>query len=105
MNWRAASAYGAVPSPLRHWIADTLVPSLPARLGRMAQRSFLAMPRTPEAMFFDNFAGIGLKRQAALLSPAHAANATATAPMDPREATSTGRTGPARRSTGCSIPT
>jgi asparagine synthase (glutamine-hydrolysing) len=76
VNWRAASAYGAVPSPLRHWIADTLVPSLPARLGRMAQRSFLAMPRTPEAMFFDNFAGIGLKRQAALLSPAHAANAT-----------------------------
>ena len=70
VNWRAASAYGAVPSPLRHWIADTLVPSLPARLGRMAQRSFLAMPRTPEAMFFDNFAGIGLKRQAALLSPA-----------------------------------
>ena len=76
VNWRAASAYGAVPAPLRHWIADTLVPSLPARLGRIAQRSFLAMPRTPEAMFFDNFAGIGLKRQATLLAPAHAAHAT-----------------------------
>jgi asparagine synthase (glutamine-hydrolysing) len=35
------------------------------------------MPRTPEAMFFDNFAAIGLKRQGMLLSPAFAAQATA----------------------------
>jgi asparagine synthase (glutamine-hydrolysing) len=76
VNWRAASAYGAVPAPLRHWIADTLVPSLPSRLGRLAQRSFLAVPRTPEAMFFDNFAAIGLERQGALLTPAYAAQAT-----------------------------
>jgi asparagine synthase (glutamine-hydrolysing) len=34
------------------------------------------MPRTPEAMFFDNFAAIGLARQATLLSPAMAAQAT-----------------------------
>ncbi|MDQ3350138.1 MAG: asparagine synthase C-terminal domain-containing protein, partial [Acidobacteriota bacterium] len=76
VNWRAASAYGAVPAPLRHWISDTLVPNLPARLARVAKRSFLAMPRTPEAMFFDNFAAIGLKRQATLLSGALAALAT-----------------------------
>jgi asparagine synthase (glutamine-hydrolysing) len=76
VNWRAAAAYGAVPAPLRQWIADTLVPSLPARLGRVARRSFLAMPRTPEAMFFDNFAAIGLERQAALLTGAYAAQAT-----------------------------
>ncbi|MDQ3212643.1 MAG: asparagine synthase (glutamine-hydrolyzing) [Acidobacteriota bacterium] len=76
VNWRAASAYGAVPAPLRHWISDTLVPNLPARLGRLAKRSFLAMPRTPEAMFFDNFAAIGLKRQATLLSGPFAALAT-----------------------------
>ena len=55
-----------------HWIADTAgAAACRRRLGRYAQRSFLAMPRTPEAMFFDNFAGIGLRRQAALLSPAH----------------------------------
>ncbi|MEP6918819.1 MAG: asparagine synthase (glutamine-hydrolyzing), partial [Acidobacteriota bacterium] len=77
VNWRAASAYGVVPAPLRAWIADTLVPSLPARLGRYAKRSFLAMPRTPEAMFFDNFAAIGLRRQGLLLSPAFASQATA----------------------------
>jgi asparagine synthase (glutamine-hydrolysing) len=76
VNWRAGAAYGAVPAPLRQWISSTLVPSLPSRLGRIAQRSFLAMPRTPEAMFFDNFAGIGLTRQAALLAPAHASRAT-----------------------------
>jgi asparagine synthase (glutamine-hydrolysing) len=76
VNWRAASAYGAVPAPLRSWIADTLVPSLPGRLGRLAQRSFLAVPRTPEAMFFDNFAAVGLERQAALLTSVHAARST-----------------------------
>jgi asparagine synthase (glutamine-hydrolysing) len=77
VNWRAASAYGAVPAPLRAWISDTLVPNLPGRLRRLARRSFLAVPRTPEAMFFDNFAAIGLARQAALLSSAHRAHATA----------------------------
>jgi asparagine synthase (glutamine-hydrolysing) len=67
-NWRAAAAYGVVPAPLRRFVADAVVPALPARLGRYARRSFLAMPRTPEAMFFDNFAAIGLRRQAALLA-------------------------------------
>jgi asparagine synthase (glutamine-hydrolysing) len=76
VNWRAAAAYGVVPAPLRAWIARTVVPRLPSRLGRYAQRSFLAMPRTPEAMFFDNFAAIGLRRQASLLSPAFASQAT-----------------------------
>jgi asparagine synthase (glutamine-hydrolysing) len=85
-NWRAAAAYGAVPAPLRTWIADALVPRLPSRLGRLAQRSFLAMPRTPEAMFFDNFAAMGLRRQAALLSPALAAHATAESAYGPSRA-------------------
>jgi asparagine synthase (glutamine-hydrolysing) len=76
VNWRAAAAYGVVPAPLRAWIARTVVPRLPARLGRYAQRSFLAMPRTPEAMFFDNFAAIGLRRQASLLAPPFASQAT-----------------------------
>jgi asparagine synthase (glutamine-hydrolysing) len=34
------------------------------------------MGRTPEAMFFDNFAAIGLRRQAALLAPSFAELAT-----------------------------
>ena len=75
-NWRAAAAYGAVPRPLRRWIADTVVPKLPGQAGRYAKRSFLAMPRTPEAMFFDNFAAIGLRRQGALLAPSFAELAT-----------------------------
>lgn len=75
-NWRAATAYGTVPGPLRRWIADTVVPKLPGQVGRYAKRSFLAMPRTPEAMFFDNFAAIGLRRQSVLLAPSFAELAT-----------------------------
>lgn len=76
VNWRAGAAYAAVPGAVREWVARSLVPHLPARLARYAKRSFLAVPHTPEAMFFDNFASIGLTRQAALLSPAMAAQAT-----------------------------
>ena len=76
VNWRAAKAYAAVPEALRSWVAGSVVPSLPGRLARYAKRSFLAMPRTPEAMFFDNFAAIGLARQHVLLAGPHAALAT-----------------------------
>jgi asparagine synthase (glutamine-hydrolysing) len=76
VNWRVAKAYGAVPGAFRSWIADRVVPALPGRLARYAKRSFLAMPRTPEAMFFDNFAAIGLARQRSLLSSSYAAMAT-----------------------------
>jgi asparagine synthase (glutamine-hydrolysing) len=76
VNWRAGAAYAAVPEALRQWIAASLVPQLPGRLGRYARRSFLAVARTPEAMFFDNFASIGLRRQSSLLAPAVAAGAT-----------------------------
>jgi asparagine synthase (glutamine-hydrolysing) len=85
-NWRAAAAYGVVPAPLRTWIADSVVPRLPSRLGRYARRSFLAMPRTPEAMFFDNFAAIGLRRQASLLTPPFAAQATPAGAYGPSRA-------------------
>ncbi len=77
VNWRAASAYGLMPDPVRDWIAKAVVPKLPRRAARYASRSFLAMPRTPEAMFFDNFAAIGLRRQMTLLSPEFAGRATA----------------------------
>ena len=76
INWRAAAAYGVVPAPLRQWIARHLVTALPSTAGRYARRSFLAMPRTPEAMFFDTFAAVGLKRQHALLAEPFASLAT-----------------------------
>ena len=76
VNWRAGAAYAAVPEPVRTWIARTVVPQLPSRLARYAKRSFLAMPRTPEAMFFDTFAAIGLGRQASLLTASVSAGAT-----------------------------
>jgi len=75
-NWRAGAAYALVPGPVRRWVANRIVPSVPGGVGRYAARSFLGMPRTPEAMFFDNFAAIGLKRQGALLSPAFGQLAT-----------------------------
>jgi asparagine synthase (glutamine-hydrolysing) len=68
VNWKAAAAYGALPAPIRTWIAGSVVPRLPGRLRQLASRSFLSIERTPEAMFFDNFAAIGLARQRALLS-------------------------------------
>ena len=68
VNWRAAAAYGVLPHPVRSWIADTIVPRLPANVRRYASRSFMSMERTPEAMFFDNFAAIGLARQHDLLT-------------------------------------
>src|SRR5687767_2862096 len=86
VNWRAAAAYSAVPGPLRSWIADSLVPRLPARIGHYAKRSFLAVARTPEAMFFDNFAAIGLDAQARLLSGAFGAQATAAHAYGPSRA-------------------
>ena len=68
VNWRAAAAYGVLPRPVRSWIAGSVVPRLPSTARRYASRSFISMDRTPEAMFFDNFAAIGLKRQRGLLS-------------------------------------
>jgi asparagine synthase (glutamine-hydrolysing) len=75
-NWSAGGAYGVIPGVVRAWIADRVVPNLPGRVGRYAKRSFLAMSRTPEAMFFDNFAAMGLQRQGALLAPSFAELAT-----------------------------
>ncbi len=68
-NWRAGTVYErVVPAPIRHAIATGVVPRLPSTLGRYARRSFLAMDRSPEAMFFDNFAAIRLAEQHTLLA-------------------------------------
>jgi asparagine synthase (glutamine-hydrolysing) len=75
-NWHAGELYGAVPAPLRRWIASSVVPRLPGRVQRYASRSFLARPVTSEALFFDNFAAIGLDGQRSLLRARFAAMAT-----------------------------
>jgi asparagine synthase (glutamine-hydrolysing) len=67
LNWRLGGLWQIAPEAARGFVAETLVPRLPGSVARYATRSFLAMPRTPEAMFFDNFAAMGLRRQAALL--------------------------------------
>src|SRR5207249_5699614 len=48
-NWRAGTIYErTVPAGVRSMIADRLVPRLPAKIGRYARRTFVAMKRTPE---------------------------------------------------------
>jgi asparagine synthase (glutamine-hydrolysing) len=70
LNWKAGGIYERVlPSGLRTAVAEAMVPRLPGRLGRYARRSFLAMPRHPAAMFFDNFAGMPLQLQRELVDP------------------------------------
>jgi asparagine synthase (glutamine-hydrolysing) len=67
-NWRAGTIYERmVPRAVRQSIALGVMPRLPGRIGRYARRSFLAMDRTPEAMFLDNFASIRLDDQRRLL--------------------------------------
>ena len=68
VNWHAGGAYNRLPGSARRFVADRIVPSLPGAAGRYARRSFLVKDRTPESMFFDNFAAIGLRRQRDLLS-------------------------------------
>jgi asparagine synthase (glutamine-hydrolysing) len=76
-NWRAGTIYERLlPQALRTTVARGVLPCLPRRLARYANRSFLAMDRSPEAMFFDNFASIRLADQQRLLAPEFAAAAT-----------------------------
>ncbi len=85
LNWRAGTAYGVLPRPIRTWVADHVVPKLPGRLHRYASRSFMTMDRTPEAMFFDNFAAIRLDRQRGLLDDRFAGTTPADAYGPSRE--------------------
>jgi asparagine synthase (glutamine-hydrolysing) len=69
VNWHAGHAYAAIaPDILRAWMRDRVVPRLPGRAGRYLRRSFLAMPHRPDAVFFDNFAGIRSEGLESLLS-------------------------------------
>ncbi len=68
-NWRLGGVWEReVSATARQWIADHLVPGMPAKLRRYARRSFLTVPHTPEATFFDNFAAIPLREQQRLLT-------------------------------------
>jgi asparagine synthase (glutamine-hydrolysing) len=73
MNWNVGRVYGKLPGAIRKLVANQVVSHLPAKLNRYASRSFLARPITPEGLFFDNFAAVGLDHQRSLLSPALAA--------------------------------
>jgi asparagine synthase (glutamine-hydrolysing) len=69
-NWRAGTIYERLlPRPVRRALAAQMIDRLPGRIGRYARRSFLAMDRTPAAMFLDNFAAIPLRDQRVLLAP------------------------------------
>jgi asparagine synthase (glutamine-hydrolysing) len=69
-NWRAGGVYErTLPLALRSAIAGSVVPKLPGRVGQLARRSFLALPRRPADMFLDNFAGMPLHLQRTLLDP------------------------------------
>ena len=69
-NWRAGGVYQRIVPPwLRTTMARDVLPMLPRRIARYAQRTFLAMDRTPEAMFLDNFAAVRLADQSTLLAP------------------------------------
>jgi asparagine synthase (glutamine-hydrolysing) len=83
-NWRAGTIYERMmPGALRASIARGVLPMLPSKLARYARRSFLAMDRTPEAMFFDNFASIRLGDQQQLLAPGLRDGATRAAAYGP----------------------
>jgi asparagine synthase (glutamine-hydrolysing) len=77
-NWAAGGVYERlVPGAVRAAIAASVVPRLPGRIGRLAARSFVAMPRRPADMFLDNFAGMPMHQQHLLL------NASITSGTDP----------------------
>jgi asparagine synthase (glutamine-hydrolysing) len=68
LNWRAGGTYTALtPDVLRTWVRERVTPRIPGRIGAYARRSFLGVPYTPEAIFFDTFAGVRHQRVQALL--------------------------------------
>jgi asparagine synthase (glutamine-hydrolysing) len=68
-NWRAGTIYERMlPRPIREAVARGVADRLPGTIGRYARRSFLAMDRSAESMFLDNFASIRLRDQQRLLA-------------------------------------
>jgi asparagine synthase (glutamine-hydrolysing) len=76
-NWYAGTIYEhMLPRAVRAFVAERLVPRAPKPFSRYVKRTFLAMDRTPESMFYDNFASVRLKDQRELLSVDRRAAAT-----------------------------
>jgi asparagine synthase (glutamine-hydrolysing) len=70
LNWNAAGLYESwIPRGVRSRVASSIVRRLPGRVGRMARRSFLTLPRNAADMFFDSFAGVPLGVQRTVLHP------------------------------------
>jgi asparagine synthase (glutamine-hydrolysing) len=68
VNWNAGRTYERlVPNAVRSGLVAPIVSRLPGRIGRLARRSFLAVPCRPAEMFLDNFAGMPLGLQRMLL--------------------------------------
>ena len=79
-NWRAGALYHTlVPGVARRAVRNRIVPRIPGRPGRLAARSFLALDHTPEAVFFDSFAGIRLDPLRSLVTPEMRSRVTAAA--------------------------
>jgi asparagine synthase (glutamine-hydrolysing) len=86
-NWRAGGIYErTTPGQIRRLMRDWIVPRMPGRLRRVAARSFLAVGRTPEGMFFDTFAAIRLEALRTLLSRDLRERATVEAAYGPSRA-------------------
>jgi len=80
-NWRAGRAYTRlVPEVVRSAVASGVVPYLPGRVGRLARRSFLAVPPRPAEMFLDTFAAMPVAQQQRLLRSSVCAGAAPYAP-------------------------
>jgi hypothetical protein len=94
-----------MPPALRSSIASGMLPMLPSKLARYAKRSFLAMDRTPEAMFFDNFASIRLADQRQLLSTVCRGGSTSDTAYGASLGYFNAPNAQARCSTACSTPT
>jgi asparagine synthase (glutamine-hydrolysing) len=69
-NFRLGEKYERLPAPLRRWIGRA-VRALPQtrRTFRRLERTFLARPVDPEALFFDNFGVYTASELPHLLSP------------------------------------
>jgi asparagine synthase (glutamine-hydrolysing) len=68
INWHAGRHYAAVvPDAMQIWVRERVIPRLPAAARRYAGRSFLGMPHSQQAVFFDTFAGIPASRLETLI--------------------------------------
>ena len=69
LNWSAGGVYERVLPRRWRQAVGRAASILPSPLGRYVRRSFLAMDRSAEAMYLDNFAAIRIADQHRLLAP------------------------------------